>query len=218
MKLTAPEQRLLDFAHEQFGEPLAQFLLAGLAEDGTAQSWLFTVQFTNDGATLHREIQVSAGKQPDGPDRLPQRREPLVILALLKLLILRNQISSASLSYNLEEILEVLGWKDTARSRRLIDEAVERYSSLMYRWALSADELALRRLSFYNSTECFVSGFSRLDEEGKHGDDVIRVINRIDFSKEFLEGLRQRSLFEIDWNTVQSIIRIPRPYRNIEQS
>lgn len=205
MKLSASEQRILDFAHEQFGEPLTRFLLAGLGEDGTAQSWLFTIQFTSDGATLRREIQVSAGEQPDGLGRLPQRREPLVILALLRLLVLRNQISSASLSYKMEEVLEILGWKDTIRSRRLIDEAVERYSSLMYRWAMGVDELALRRLSFYNSTECFVSGFSRLDEEGKHGNDAMRVINRIDFNKEFVETLTQRTLFEIDWDYVQSV-------------
>jgi hypothetical protein len=208
MKLSASEQRLLDFAHEQFGEPLTQFLLAGLGETLTAQSWLFTVEFIDDGATLKRELQVSASEQPDGPTRLPQRREPLVILALLRLFILRDQRPSTSLSYSIEEVLEVLGWKDTARTRRIVDEAVECYSSLMYRWAMGDNELALRRLAFYNSTECFVSGFSRLDEEGKDARHLTRVLNRIDFNKEFVEGLRQRSLFEIAWDQAQSTRRI----------
>lgn len=209
MNLSTLEQRLLDFARKQFGDLLTQFLFAGFDEDEASQSWLFTIQFTNDGAALHRELQVSAGEQSNGPGRLPQMREPLVIIALLSLLILRDQTSSASLSYDLEEVLEVLGWNDTSQSRRVVDEAVERYSSLTYQWAMGADEMVLKGHTFYNSRECFVSGFSRLDEEKEGRGRSTRVINRIDFSKKFVEGLRQRSLFEINWNSVQSVTRIP---------
>jgi hypothetical protein len=106
MKLSALEQRLLAFVYEQFGEPLTRFLLAGLGDNQMAQVWLFTIEFTEHGTKLRREVQVSASEHLDDSTRLPQRREPLVILALLRLLVARDQTSSASLSYDLEEVLE----------------------------------------------------------------------------------------------------------------
>lgn len=210
IKLSKLERSLISFARAEFGEHLTQFLLAGLGEEETTHSWLFTIDFTHDGTSLHRELQVSDNDHPEAPTRLPERRDPLVILALLRLLILQDQpsssnLSSANLSYKIEEVLKLLGWKDTARSRRMIDEAVERYSKLMYRWAMGADELAIRGLAFYNSMERFVSGFSRVDQESKDGKQLIRVSNRIEFSKEFVEGMRKRSLFQIDWNRIISI-------------
>src|ERR1043165_4385658 len=122
IKLSKLERELLSFAREEFGEYLTQFLLAGLGEEGTTHSWLFIIDFTIDGTSLHRELQVSDNDQPGAPTCLPQRRDPLVMLALLRLLILQDQ-SSASLSYDMEEVLKLLGWNHTAQSRRMIDEA-----------------------------------------------------------------------------------------------
>lgn len=209
MKLSTPEQRLLAFAREQFGDSLTQFLAAGLGEDEASQSWLFTIEFTEHSTKLRREVNVNASEHSDGSTRLPRRREPLVILALLKLLILRDQKSSASLSYDLEEILQALGWKDTIQARRMIDEAAEQYSNLTYQWAMGADEMALKGHSFYKSRECFVSGFSRINVEGEGGEYSTRVVNCIYFNADFIERLRERSLFGINWNAVQSVTHNP---------
>lgn len=209
MRLSTYEKRLIDFGLKEFGETPTQFLLAGLGNDELAQGWLFKIEFTEQGTNLRREIEVSSNEYSDGSIRLPQRREPLIILALLRLLIAHDQTSSANLSYKLEEVLEILGWRDTAQSRRTIDEAVERYSNLTYWWTMSADELALKKLTCYESRECFVSGFSCLDKESKNGGHLTRVVNRIDFNEDFVKGLRKRFLFEIDWNSVQSIECIP---------
>jgi hypothetical protein len=209
MRLSALEHLLVASAREQFGEPLTQFLLAGLGDDEPAQGQLFTIEFIENGTALRREVKVSTSEHSDGSIRLPQRREPLIILALLQLLIAHDQTSTVSLSYHLEEVLEILGWKDTARSRRIIDETIERYSTLMYSWKMSSDELAFRKLSFYNSRECFVSGFSCIDEGSKDGKHLTRITNRIDFNKEFVESIKQRSLFKIEWNSVKSITHTP---------
>jgi hypothetical protein len=204
------ERNLIEFAREEFGEFLTQFLLAGLGEEETAQSWLFTVEFYEGGTTRQRNLQVSVNDQPDVLVHLPQQREPLVILALLWLFILRDQTSSASLSYYMEDVLGLLDWEENARSRHIIDEAVARYSNLIYQWKMSDDELARRNLTFFNSKEYFISGYASLQDVIVDSGLRQRVINRVDFSLHFIERLRRRSLFEINWNSVSSLTRVDR--------
>jgi hypothetical protein len=209
MELSAPEQRLLDFSRERFGEHLSHFLLAGLGEEDEARIWLFTATFTDgQGIDRCREIKVEANERPDIVTLLPRRREPLVILALLRLLIVDREMSTSSLSYELEEVLNLLGWEDSAQSRLTIDGAIERYFNISYNWSLSAEELEERNLSFYNGQSRLVSGYSHYDaeEERRSG----RSPSMVEFSAPFVGELVSRKLFDLDWNTVHGkIFSIP---------
>jgi len=204
--LSGRERRLLKFALDVFGEPLSQFLLSGLGEEAEARVWLFTVTLTDErGTARSRRIRVEPDDIPGTPCMLPRRREPLVMLALLRLLIGSRRRSSPALSYGQEEALRLLGWEDTEESRSAIDEAVKRYARLSYSWGLSGEELGERRLSFYDAEARFVSGYGFYDEE--EDGEYKRVANRADFASEFIEELMRRTIFNLDWNKVSGITR-----------
>lgn len=205
-RLSGSERRLLEFALDLFDEHLSRFLLSGTGEETKAQVWLFTVSFVNtQGVTLRREIRVEPDDIPDEPRVLPGRREPLVLLALLRLLIEAPMPSFSTMSYSQEQVLYLLGWDDDEASRSAIDEAVTRYARLSYSWRLSGDELAEKKLSFYEAQSRFVSGYGyyNAEEDGEYK----RLANNIEFSSVFVEGLTKRTAFGVDWSRVSEITR-----------
>lgn len=211
--LSQPERRLIKFAIDTFGEPLSRFLLSGLGEEREeGRIWLFTIAFTaHHGVNMNREVKVEADDLPDIVTSLPQRREPLVILALLWLLLAGSGSSSSSLSYQQEEVLGLLGWQNDTQSRLAIDEAVNRYVDLSYRWTLSGDELAEKNYPHYRGWARFVSGCGYRDIEQGESGRMRRVANRVEFASEFVSDLMSRSLFGVYWNKVVSLERSSQP-------
>lgn len=204
--LSARERMLLEYALDLFGDPLSQFLLSGIGEEAEERAWRFTVTFGDErGAAHSREISVEPDDFPHVINILPRRREPLVILALLHLLIEDHKLSSSSISYKLEKVLHLLGWEDTEETRLAIDEAVERYVRLSYRWGLNHKELTERKLSFYKGESRFISGYRRYEAE--EGEEVIRMANKVEFCLEFVEGLTRRAIFNVDWNSATGLTR-----------
>jgi hypothetical protein len=204
-RLLGSERRMLEFALDLFGEPLSKFLLSGIGEEVEAQVWLFSVSFDDEsGAARGREIKVEPDDIPGEPRVLPGRREPLVMLALLRLLIEAHG-SLSTLSYSQEQVLNLLGWEDDETARSVIDQAVKRYARLSYSWGLSGEELTDRKLSFYNAESRFVSGYGYYNAE-EDGEDR-RVANNVHFSSVFVEGLTCRTGFNVDWNRVSEITR-----------
>lgn len=209
LRLSKDEQKLIEFARDEFGESIVQFLLAGLGEEEEAHRWAFVVAFTDESGTVqHRGVNVEADDlMPEIPTYLPRGREPLVMLALLRVLICDRTALQASLYYDQEEVLSFLGWEDTAEGRRAIDEAVERYSFLNYRWALSQEELDARGLSFYRSNERFVSGYGHGETSEPEEGRAEGVTRCVDFNAAFISDLMKRSLFGIDWYMVSRVER-----------
>jgi hypothetical protein len=205
--LSRPERRLLKFALDAFGEQLSRFLLSGLGEEGRRRAWLFAVTFTDGGGvSRRRDIRVEADDFPDVVTSLPGRREPLVMLALLRLLMDRQPFSPG-LSYDQAEVLGLLGWEDSPDTRLSIDEAVGRYVDLSYRWSPGAEELAEQRLSHYRAWARFVTGCGYRDAGEGPGGRMMRASNRVEFSSEFVGELANRSVFGVDWNKVISLSR-----------
>jgi hypothetical protein len=204
--LSRQERSLLRFALDRFGVPLSRFLLSGLGEEDEASLWLFTITFTDQsGVMRRREIKVEAEDYPDEPRLLPRRREPLVMLALLRLFMEDRVRSSSGLWYGQEQVLNLLGRDNTAESCASIDEAVKRYARLSYGWGLGRDELAEKRLSFYEAEARFITGYGSYDEE--EGGELRRAARRVDFASEFVDELARRTLFGIDWNAVSDTSR-----------
>lgn len=200
MKLSAPEQRLLDFAHEQFGEHLSQFLIAGLGEEQVGQSGRFTITYaSSENVALKRHVEVITYEPADGSSSLPRGRNPLVLIALLHLLMTDNQGALNMLRYEQEEVLSLLGWKDTWKARREIDEAVRRYFLLTYQWKMNKSEMLRDRLTFYTANEALISAHESISREDGES-------SRIVFNEHFIEHLLSRSLFGIDWNNVRSVL------------
>lgn len=208
-ELSSAEQNLIGFAREEFGESLARFLLTGLGEVPSAQRWHFTITFTdNEGAAQERRLEAITYEPTDGQSFLPRGRDPLVLLALLRLLFESSQQSEVSLFYSRHEVLRLLGREGTEEMQGEINEAVRRYALLMYRWEMSRGELAGKRLSFYTAREQVISGYSNVgkpDDEEQADGQVDEEPNEITFNQYFIEGLKRRSLFGVDWNNVQSV-------------
>lgn len=205
--LSRPERRLLKFAIDVFGVPLSGFLLAGLGEEVAARSWLFSVTFEDDGgATRQRAIRVEADERPDIDTSLPGRKEPLVLMAFLWVLMRERKSLDYCLSYDREEVLRVLGWDETPELLSVVDEAVNRYVNLTYTWTLSAEELAERKLNKYRGWTRFISGCGYVDYEDDDG-VLKRESSYVTFSDEFIRELRRRSEFEVRWDRVREMAR-----------
>jgi hypothetical protein len=204
--LSARERLLLKFALDVFGEPLSQLILAGLGEEAEARSWLFTVTFENArGATHRREIRLESDEHPGVVTLLPRRREPLVILALLRLLIADRQMASASLSYRQAEVLGLLEWKGAMKSRLILDQAVERYARLSYNWKLSDEELIEGGFAYFHGSARFISGYGH--QNHREDRQIKRLVSWVEFNSNFVQGLLGRSLWGINWNSVTTLER-----------
>lgn len=200
------ERILLKFALDRFGEPLTRFLLSGLGEDKVVPRWLFTIKFSGERGVRHsREVRVEADDRPDIATSVPRHKEPLAALALLWLLIVDRKLASFRLSYDQEEVIELLGWEDTQESQLSIDEAVRRYFTLSYNWTLDERELAVAGLSFFVGSSRCISEYGW--ETAEEGDRVKRTANHVQFNGAFVKELMGGSLFGIRWENVDSMER-----------
>jgi hypothetical protein len=205
--LSGLERRLLKFAITTFGAPLSSFLLAGLGEEEIARSWLFSVTFEDDGGVPRRRvIRVEADERPDIDTFLPGRKEPLVLMAFLWVLMRERRSPVTQLSYGREEVLRVLGWDETPELLGVVDETVKRYVNLTYTWTLSAGEQSERKIYKYRGWTRFVTGCGYVDYED---DDGVRKreSSYVSFSEEFIRELTRRSVFEVRWDRVSQVNR-----------
>jgi hypothetical protein len=203
-RLTITEQKLVEFARKAFGEFITQFLLAGLGEKKVGRRWLLTLGFVRDGkAKLKRRVQVITHEPEDGSSCLPRGRDPLVLLALLRLLLQSDRAADYKLTYDQEDVLKLLGWEDTRETRREIDEAVRRYFLMSYKWRLNRAELARQKLSSYMAMESIISESENLDRE--EGRRLRRTSNRVVFNPNFIERLKHGTLFDLAWDNVRTL-------------
>jgi hypothetical protein len=92
------ERHLLKFSLNTFGEKLSQLLLTGIGKRKVGQRWRLAISYISDqGAMRKRHVQVITYEPASGESFLPRGRDPLVLLALLRLLINRRQAKHALL-------------------------------------------------------------------------------------------------------------------------
>jgi hypothetical protein len=202
---TRHERRLLKFALDRFGEMLTRFLLAGFGEEKVAPRWTFAITFIGaDGTLQKRRLRIMTHEPADGSSCLPRGRDPLVLIALLRLLLHERRRADNTLVFKEANVIKLLGWADTEERRDEIDEAIGRYSLLFYEWGMNSFELGGRALDFYVVNERPLLGYRTISEETKEG-RTERTYNRIEFSDGFIGGLLSRSLFGVAWDKVKSI-------------
>lgn len=206
MKLSAREQQLLDFAIEEFGGPLTRFLLAGLRENKVRPRWRFIITYLDDeGIRIKRTVTVISHEPEDGSSRLPRGRDPLVFLALIRMLITAGPPLDYRMRYELEDVLSILGWADNRRTRREIDEAVRRYTQMRFSWKMGRAELVRNNLSHHSAMQSLISEYWVRDQE--EGGQVTRLFNEVIFNSNFIEALRQRRLCDVNWTVLISYTR-----------
>lgn len=126
--LTRTERNVLDEVRKLLGNNLADFLFSGLGETSIIQRRSFTARSMpgyGDEITYHFEM-INYSKQG-----LPIERDPLVLAALLDILWERQPLDSTIL-FRQGDILEKLGWNNTAESRSLLKRVLERYAFTAY--------------------------------------------------------------------------------------
>lgn len=206
MELSAPERWLLDISCARFGEQLTRLLTAGLGEENVGQRWRFTITYKGTGGRLAKRYVEAISHEPeDAPALLPRGRDPLVLLALLQLLEGGVSEPRYTLTYDLTDVLSILGWGDTSEARAEIDGAIRRYFFLMFSWKMGRAELACEGLAFYTAIERVVSECEVVNE-GR--EDQRRVLNRVIFNSNFVERMTGARLFGVDWNCVSSVSRV----------
>jgi hypothetical protein len=184
-----PEHALVEFIYSNFGEPLGALLLVGYTSEAENQA-SFKFRASMGGATRTWIVDVTARSLPCG-------REPLVLAALLKFLVLRVDLDdpsnvSRSFEFNMRELLKEVGRDGTRMSEEEADEIIEKYAGLSYtirEWEPKGPK-AFRRArarSYYT----FLSSHTTLTYGDEGDTEAKRLVDRVTFCEDFVEGLKR---------------------------
>jgi hypothetical protein len=196
-------QRLISFINEVCGEHLATLLLGdyGNPQRRLSQIFLVTVKDRTQELVLNVEIKT------EDKWGLTCGQEPLVMIALLKLLFARRKLLTGTASYTYEEVLHLLGWRDTRQSRHDIKDAID--INFIQSFNLSADTaetpVSFRRRQHMMAGYGFIEAADNSDSLGETS--LYRGDFLIDFNLDFVQGLCKRSLLGINWNLVIAMKR-----------
>ena len=201
---SSSERQLLKFSLDTFGESLSRILLAGFGDEGREPRRLFTISYSDaEFATCQCRLQVITYELSESESYLPRRRDPLVLLSLLRLHLPETGDPGTELTFNPKDVVAALGWPDTDQTRGEVDEAIERYSALTYIWILSGGKSAHKER--VKGREQLFSNYQTIAEEVEGQVTPLRVLSRVVFNTFFINNMRRRTLFGVDWDRVTSI-------------
>lgn len=193
---------LLTHMGEEFGEHLCSLLLAGYEEDRRVRCRRIIITLSDSHTvTRQRYLKVAATNN----SFLPYKEEPLVLLALLRLLFQNTNRNTRRVSFTHESILNLLGWPDFIGTRTIIDQAVARYFNLYFQPIMTLDELIGQSPIVFTHRECLLSEYGFVEEASRCNRVKHKVYGEVAFNLPLIEQMRRKSLFGIDWGTVQSI-------------
>ena len=192
---TEQERRLIAYTQERYGEMLSLFLLSGLGEEGRAGARHFTICEMNWDENIIRRRLVLSSDSEESP--LPHGRDPLVFVAILKLL--RERGKADKVRFRLADLTALLGWDDTAESAQAVSGAIGRY--------YSATLTALpQRGERYTEESSPLGRGSRIlierETQVAEGEGAGRSYFGLAFHLEFSLWLRHKILLGIDWKRV----------------
>jgi hypothetical protein len=198
-------QRLISFIKDELGEHLATLLLGDYGSHQRRLSQTFLVIINDKGQELMLNVEVKTQDQWG----LTCDQEPLVAIGLLKLLFARKKFLTGRASYSYQEVLNLLSWRDTKKSRDDIRDALD--ITFIQSFNLSADLHDPETPMSYLRRQHLMLGYEFLestDDSNQWGErSSYRGDFLIDFNLNFIRGLREKSLLGINWNQVISIKR-----------
>jgi len=197
---TGAVRQLLSFAKTEFGEHLTELLLSGYDVEQVVLRRRYTVNLQGDSG---REITVEVAT--DASTGLPAGWEPLVLVALLKLLLASGRSPTVSVSYSLRELLKKLSL--SAGDRRAVEQAIEDYYHLSFIKHEVVEVVAGEGPVGRTRVLRPIVEWERREETASGDRLVVPKDGRVRFNAEFVEQLKERSLLGIEWNLIQSLIR-----------
>jgi hypothetical protein len=137
------------------------------------------------------------------PYSLPYGKEPLVLLALLQLLGKKG----SELNYSCDDLLKLLGWKNTEQTRALIEGTVTKYFHAFYQ--LRDNSLGESMKGGKERTRkirvLVTQAFTSVEETRRSKSMKDTLVFNIDF----VGPLKERKLLGIDWEQVESFTPLP---------
>lgn len=197
---TRAEKRLIAHLEEQFGEHLSALLLSGYGTKQWVQRRGLVIS-TTDRVGTHEEHNVAL--LTEGMAFLPHGQDPIVLAAHLRML--SEQGACGRLSYDLLEMMGVLGLVDPVQGMKAIEGALHRYYRLSYAVeGVRRHPLAVQPEGV-TAERRMLTAYDFEHEPVRSRDPYPTMHTVVEFSQRFLEQLRQRSLFGIDWYLVRSV-------------
>lgn len=208
------ERELIAYAKKTFGEHLCDLLLCGYGEEGAPSSRDFVVELAGGGeaATRSRLMFIAEGPAGTSPC-LPSRKEPLVLLALIQLLMGGDVAAEGGRHLTCVGVPALLGWDETDESRETVAAAVTKYFHSFYQLIDGPNiggggrpRESTRKLRPFGGYEVAGGVGSR-----KEGDAKCSVT----FNPEFTEALGRGMLLGIDWKRVKGLTPLPLEFFNL---
>jgi hypothetical protein len=198
---TTAERELVRYMQEAFGS-LATLLLTGYFESEVKQSRSFTILTNNFGVKTRHWMTLRAGDSSG----LPFQREPVVLLALLKLTMIgEHGVMGGAILSPAESVRRVLGWEESVETELAISTAIRKYFNVCY---VRTDDITY---TFPERSERLVGmyrllrycEFGRDTNIGNETVDLQGVV--VEFSENIVQQFFERRLFRINWLAVTSL-------------
>jgi hypothetical protein len=214
---TEIERQFIEDVRRACGPLLSTFLLAGYGREQLLRVRAFSV---TSRVAHHPAERRLVQMRNDGSMELPHGREPLVWAVLLQELFVIPRRRRELFLYH-RQVLEALGWDDTAEGRALVQSALIKYTDLTI-----LDFAPLRPTTkpptdfMYTTTlhpvvECQTVMTS---ERGFASEDASF---RMEFSETFISGLMSGGLFGAEWIEIiddSGVMRLGEETKGLEGS
>jgi hypothetical protein len=181
---------LVDFIYAEFGKPLGDLLLVGYGSKTAGQKASF--EFTEQTAMGTASWIVEVSARP-----LPQGKEPLVLAALLKFLLLRIDLDNErnvfhNFEFNMQALLEEVGRDGTRMTAAEAEEIIERYVLTSYHLRDAEPRPGLVRPRERTSGHyLLVVGYTTLLYRDEGDEQPRRLLDRVNLASDLVEGLKR---------------------------
>ncbi len=198
------ESRLIREAIETLGAHLVSFLLAGYDELGIVHARCFEVLTQWRSLRTRKIIRISTADACG----LPQGEEPLVLLALVKLLNSNSDLVEGSKVITpTDEICSVLEWKTSSHTGAIIAGAIRKYFRASYLVAHD-NQYSFPDMSGYSvSISRLIVAYAFANQSGIEDPPAGAEYVQVEFSQEIVDELRVASLLGMDWSRVTTLER-----------
>jgi hypothetical protein len=197
---TRTERRLVAHLKEEFGEHLSALLLSGHGVKGWVRRRDLVISTTD---RVGNQEEHSVILLTEGAHSLPYGQDPIVLAAHLRMLSERG--ACGRLSYDLLEMMGVLDLVDPVQGLKAIEGALYRYYRLSYVVEGERRHPLAPQAEGVTAERRILTAYDFEHEPVRSRDPYPTMHTVVEFSQRFLEQLRQRSLFGIDWDLVRSV-------------
>jgi hypothetical protein len=182
------EHPLVAFIYEAFGKQFGDLLLVGYGKEPTQQEASFEFTEMGEQGTVSWTVEVIAHPHPGG-------KEPLVLAALLKFLLLRIDLDderhvSPSLEFNMQVLLEEVGRDGTLMSAAQVEEIIDRYVKISYVRNTQPQEGEVNPGERTKGQYRLVVGYTTLTYKDEGDERRRRLVDRVELFPALVEGLK----------------------------